>query len=287
MALNFLKIRQMEKDVIFLHNILFVINTIIKNNIMQVINSLRIYHLCFICLILSSCQNQNEELTLSSQEVAITKEEIGLDRFHIYNRLDSVLQELAMEQALDWMLIKAIIIKESHFDSQFISTAGAVGLMQLMPRKGSFISPNYKAYQQARKQKRAANGVRYYRGKSIHNWANAYIRELDSLKNRYQTQLSQLYQADQRFNPTANIREGIRQFSTDFRYFRRQGKGKYTSRLLSLAAYNAGRGAVLKANGIPINRQTELYVAYVERIYLALKNRNGKLDEWNEWILKI
>ena len=232
-------------------------------------------------------------LLLACNETPGLEKKDAVNSLAVYNHWDAILQQETENKEVDWILIKAIILKESHFDSTFVSTAGAVGLMQLMPREGSFITDHYRFFQKARRQKRNAEGKRMYQGRSDVEWARRYVADLDSLKKAHLLNPKDLYQLDTRFDPPANIREGTRQFTSDFQYFRGRGHGPYTSRILSLAAYNAGRGAVVKnkentrQDRIPINRQTELYVAYVEKIYEMLKSEGGKVNERNAWILNL
>jgi soluble lytic murein transglycosylase-like protein len=47
--------------------------------------------------------------------------------------LSGIIDQIAFEQGVDSHLVKAIITEESGFQSNAISSAGAVGLMQLMP----------------------------------------------------------------------------------------------------------------------------------------------------------
>jgi len=49
-------------------------------------------------------------------------------------RLRSVVARAAREQDIDQALLKAVITVESGYDPKAVSSAGAVGLMQLMPR---------------------------------------------------------------------------------------------------------------------------------------------------------
>ncbi|MCI4669153.1 MAG: transglycosylase SLT domain-containing protein [Bacteroidia bacterium] len=216
------------------------------------------------------------------------QEEHSFDQFNAY---DSLFQELEKVNKVDWLWLKAIMIKESHGEAGFISSAGAVGLMQLMPRKGSYIDDNFRNYQSARKQRRKKDGLRYYQGKSETFWVNNYRRSLDSLQQNLNQ--FELYQIDKRFEPKWNITDASRQFSSDFYFFRSRKHGLYKSRILAFAAYNAGRYAVMtnknlaSTDHIPINRQTESYVANVERILKELKDANGLLNERNYWILKL
>ena len=244
--------------------------------------------------ILMSCQNSNALNEPKSQDL-ITESDLSRleDSFLVYNQYDDELKNLAKTHSLDWIFLKAIIIKESHFDDQYISTAGAVGLMQLMPREGSFVSESYRNFAKARLQKRNQSGERIYQGKKDVEWAADYVNELDSLRIHYQNNLISLYEIDSRFNPSWNLNSGINQLSNEYQYFYKRGHGSYGSRIYALAAYNAGRGAVVKDktnrafDRIPINKQTELYVGYIERIYSELRQENGLLNKENEWILKI
>lgn len=47
---------------------------------------------------------------------------------------DALFKRLGGEHGLDWRLLASIAYQESKFDAQVVSWAGAVGLMQLMPR---------------------------------------------------------------------------------------------------------------------------------------------------------
>lgn len=48
-------------------------------------------------------------------------------------KIDSLIEKEAREQGIEPALVKAVIRAESDFDSQAVSSAGAQGLMQLMP----------------------------------------------------------------------------------------------------------------------------------------------------------
>ncbi|MEO1625360.1 MAG: transglycosylase SLT domain-containing protein [Bacteroidota bacterium] len=206
---------------------------------------------------------------------------------------DALIRQAADSFALDWVLVKAIVLKESHADPWYVSTAGAVGLMQLMPREGSWVSSNYQNFQEARKKPRNQAGQRVHRGKTVEEWAGRYVAQLDSLKALYYGREEELLVLDRRFGTLDNLVEGTRQFADDVQYFRSRKHGPYVARLLALAAYNAGRGAVAwdrtqpRLDRIPINRQTELYVALVERMYQALLAEEGVVNARNEWILEL
>lgn len=208
-----------------------------------------------------------------------------------FNRYDSLFMRVGKERNVDWLWLKSIMIKESHGQGHFISTTGAVGLMQLMPREGSFTDENYHNYKSSRKQARRKDGLRYFKGESEVYWASAYRNVLDSLQNSFSGE--ELYKKDRRFDPKWNINDAARQFSSDYHFFKARKHGPYTARILAFAAYNAGRYAVMQnkedptLDKIPINRQTELYVANVERIFQELKKAGGKVDGTSQWVLNL
>lgn len=49
---------------------------------------------------------------------------------------DSLIKSMALELGWDWRLLSAQIFKESKFDPKAVSWAGAIGLMQVLPRTG-------------------------------------------------------------------------------------------------------------------------------------------------------
>ncbi|MCB1314695.1 MAG: transglycosylase SLT domain-containing protein [Leptospiraceae bacterium] len=208
------------------------------------------------------------------------------DCFPDQERIDNWLRTEAEKQGIDWIIAKAVLIKESHYGPANVSSTGAVGLMQLMPRRGSHTTPAYEAFMKARRQPRAADGLRYHAGKSAPDWGRIYQRELIDLheKHRLSPQLmEELYSIDTRFNPQWNIQSGVRQLAGDYKYFYNRHKSEYVSVAYAACAYNAGRSAVAvdknqpRHDRIPVNRETEHYVSAVLRIYLALKEGNGRI----------
>lgn len=205
------------------------------------------------------------------------------------NQYDSLFKQIAVGKELEWTWLKSIMIKESRGKGDLISSAGAVGLMQLMPRDGSFTDQNYRNYQAARKQKRQKDGLRYFEEKTEFFWAKVYRKSLDSLQKNFFGKA--LYEKDKRFDPNWNISEAARQLGSDYQFFKSRGHDSYKARILAFAAYHAGRYAVMKekqnpaADHIPINQQTELYVAHVERIIVELKKGDGTIAQGNHWLL--
>ncbi len=123
------------------------------------------------------------------------------------SRFDRLIINAARRNNLDQALVKAVIRAESGFNPNAKSSAGAVGLMQLMPKTAL------------------------------------------------------IYGVRNRRDPRANIYAGTRHLRGLLR--------KYKNNIrLSLAAYNAGEGAVKKyGNRIPPYKETRQYVTRVLRFY--------------------
>ncbi len=52
----------------------------------------------------------------------------------LISQYDPIIREIAQREGMDWRLISAIAYAESRFQSEVRSHAGAIGLMQVMPR---------------------------------------------------------------------------------------------------------------------------------------------------------
>lgn len=117
--------------------------------------------------------------------------------------LDAYFQEAAATYNLPVDLLKAVAKQESNFQSDVVSSSGAVGIMQLMPGTASYlgVTDSYDPYQNI------MGGARL----------------LAQLSEHYQGDLS-----------------------------------------LTLAAYNAGSGAVDKYGGIPPYTETRNFVAKIK-----------------------
>ena len=117
--------------------------------------------------------------------------------------LDAYFQEAAATYNLPVNLLKAVAKQESNFQSDVVSSSGAVGIMQLMPGTASYlgVTDSYDPYQ------------------NIMGGAKL----LAQLSEHYQGDLS-----------------------------------------LTLAAYNAGSGAVDKYGGIPPYTETQNFVAKIK-----------------------
>src|SRR5699024_882527 len=60
--------------------------------------------------------------------------DIELEGMSVISPYDEVIQSLADSAGLDWLMISSIVAQETRFNPRSRSWAGAVGLMQIMPR---------------------------------------------------------------------------------------------------------------------------------------------------------
>jgi soluble lytic murein transglycosylase-like protein len=131
-----------------------------------------------------------------------------------YSRYNNLIGEAARLYQLPESFIRAVIRVESDFNPTVVSRAGAMGLMQLMPRtaRSMGVSDPFDARQ------------------NIHGGA----RYLRILANRFKGDL-----------------------------------------VLTVAAYNAGEGAVKKYKGIPPYKETQRYVRRVLKHYYAYRSESA------------
>ncbi|MEO8380528.1 MAG: lytic transglycosylase domain-containing protein [Acidobacteriota bacterium] len=120
--------------------------------------------------------------------------------------LASAIQDAARAHGVDPRLVAAVVRRESAWNPKAVSSAGACGLMQLMPETARYL------------------GVRDV---------------FDARENLY--------------GGTRYLRTLLDTFHGDLD--------------LTLAAYNAGPGAVAKHGGVPPFRETQAYVAAVRKTY--------------------
>jgi soluble lytic murein transglycosylase-like protein len=161
-------------------------------------------------------------------------------------RFDAWQRAAAQRAKIDWLLAKAVRVKESFNDASYVSTTGAVGLMQLMPTSGGrmYVTRNYHLFKRAR----ASPGGRALGRPSAH-WARAYQRDLVRLRDSLPH--DQLVRRDRRFDPRWNLERGTRHLAAEIERFVRlhpRASGE-AQRRMALAAYYGGAGRVRYRRG--------------------------------------
>jgi soluble lytic murein transglycosylase-like protein len=128
-----------------------------------------------------------------------------------FTRYDKWIRQAATLYQLPEELVRAVIKVESDYDPRAVSSAGAIGLMQLMPETA----------------------------------ARMQVRDP--------------------YDPRENIFGGVR-------YLRVLANLMNGDLDLTIAAYNAGEGAVTRAGGIPNYPETQDYVVRVRTYYAAFRS---------------
>ena len=151
-----------------------------------------------------------------------------------------LVKEAAKKEKIEPCLAHAIYETE-YVGAFYISETGAIGVMELMPREGSYTTTNYENYQKARKTKE-----RTYQGTSAKKWAAAYVEDLARMAKPFidKKDYDGLYAKDSRFNPEWNIPKGVRELAVAFHHFEAKGHLVHDASLLAMAAYNGGIPAV-------------------------------------------
>ena len=161
--------------------------------------------------VVSGNDTQKRQGVRSRQTTRSTSRRRGTRLPDRYQRYNAMIQEAAGLYHLPPAFLRSVIKVESDFTHDVVSHAGAMGLMQLMPRTA------------------AAMGVR------------------------------------DAFDPRQNILGGAR-------YLRILANLFNGDLILTIAAYNAGEGAVMRHHGVPPYSETQRYVRNVlSRYYRALR----------------
>ena len=71
------------------------------------------------------------------------EEEVLDDSYNFISAYDDIFKEVGAAWGIDWVLLAAIARSESEFRSDAISSSGAVGLMQVMPRVAANMGVQY------------------------------------------------------------------------------------------------------------------------------------------------
>jgi len=185
---------------------------------------------------------------------------------------DRCQRQAGRDAGIDWLLAKAVRVKESFDDAAHISTTGAVGLMQLMPTGGGrmYVTASYLAFIEARR-----SPDRRHRGRRDRQWAEDYRREL--LLLLHSTPQQRLVRLDRRFDPCWNIQRGTRHLAADRRRFQRRypAAAPRELRRMTLGAYFAGPGRVRFRGARAVfggpTRVIERYVEDVLGVYRRLR----------------
>ena len=215
--------------------------------------------------------------------------EVIRDDFPYVSQLDEAIRKLKPgSDAVDPLLFVALMRKESNFDSQAVSSSGAAGLTQLMPRTAldlgmksigmpaSFVEATGLSDMERRTRAQAMAAL-YRISEENQLQAASEARELMQEALRIGQQKERLYAqyrkellqslTDDRLNASLSMEYGLR-------YFLRLMRDHKGDMSLALAAYNAGPQRIREYRGIPPfgetvrfrNRTLEFYREYINRI---------------------
>lgn len=188
---------------------------------------------------------------------------------------------------IDPLLFAALMRRESNFDPLAISSAGAAGLTQIMPRTAldlgmeriympAYFSDALSLMQEERSKRAQAMEALFRimgkdplrharRARELMQESLALGKKTDRMFSRYRRELLRK-QGDDRLDPALAIEYG-------FSYFAGLMKAQKGDISLALASYNAGPHRVVKYEGIPPFRETvrfrnivlEYYRGYLEK----------------------
>jgi soluble lytic murein transglycosylase-like protein len=101
----------------------------------------------------------NVPTQINSRYILMMKEKRILLKIKDISKYDDLITEVSKKYNVDSALIKAIIKAESNFNHEAVSTVGARGLMQLMPKTASYLQVDDSFHP----GKNIDGGVRYLR----------------------------------------------------------------------------------------------------------------------------
>jgi len=220
--------------------------------------------------------------------------EVVRDDFPYVSQLEETIRRLKPSgDALDPLLFVALMRRESHFDPQAVSSSGAAGLTQLMPRTALDLGmkniwmPAYfleaTGLSDTERRTRAQAMAALHRinednkiqlaseARDLMQEAQRIGRQKEKLYAQYRKELLQSSK-DERLDASLAMEYGLK-------YFLRLMKDYNGDVTLALAAYNAGSQRIKEYRGIPPfgetirfrNRTLEFYREYLKK----LKGRNN------------
>ncbi|MFH1123631.1 MAG: transglycosylase SLT domain-containing protein [Pseudomonadota bacterium] len=217
------------------------------------------------------------------------KRAVGRDESRYADIMEAVLEKHGSKgYRIDPLLFFALMRRESNFDHLAVSSVGAAGLTQIMPRTAidmgmkNIFEPKYLSEAAAfldreRKTKAKAkaalnqieetNGLHHAkRARELMQQSLAHGEKRERLYAQYRRELLRNNRTDERLNPSLAVEYGYRYFAA----LMKEQKGDIS---LALASYNAGPYRVRQYKGIPPfeetvrfrNRVLEFYRDYLKR----------------------
>ena len=209
--------------------------------------------------------------------------------FRFLSLFNSVIEKQKTDP-IDPLLFLALMKKESRFDARAVSSVGAVGLTQIMPKtarslgmKNIFSPPYFKearsfVLQERRSRDRAKSLLEKITEENKLGHARLAL-ELMAKSRKYGKKRAELYGrykkellkrgTDDRLDPRKAMEFGLKYFST----MMRKQSGDIS---LALASYNAGPRSVKKYGGIPPYPETVSYRNGVLKSYRYYNNYLSK-----------
>lgn len=217
------------------------------------------------------------------------KRAVGKDESRYTHIVEATQEELRSKgYTIDPLLFFALMKRESNFDHLAVSSVGAAGLTQIMPRTAidmgmknifmpKYLSEAAASLDRERKTKAKAlaalnqidetNGIHHAnRARELMQQSLVYGEKRERLYAQYRRELLRDNRDDERLNPALAIEHGL----TYFAALLKEQRGDIS---LALASYNAGSFRVKQYRGIPPfeetvrfrNRVLEFYRDYLKK----------------------